>query len=162
MKQLPKWQEDFPIAWNGDNYVTRREFTKFLVLISGATFAGSGYLALTSASRQRQAFPSVRVASADELPVGQAKLFNYPTPDDPAILVRLDENRYVAYQQLCTHLRCPVIFSALRRRFECPCHLGAFDAATGQPVAGPPRRPLTAIKLHLQNGEILAIGLEEA
>src|SRR5687767_2417630 len=31
MSEEQKWREDFPIQWGADNYVTRREFTKFLV-----------------------------------------------------------------------------------------------------------------------------------
>ena len=27
-----RWQEDFPIRWEADHYVTRRELTKFLTL----------------------------------------------------------------------------------------------------------------------------------
>ena len=27
-----KWRKDFPIEWEGDNYVSRREMVKFLTL----------------------------------------------------------------------------------------------------------------------------------
>ena len=28
----------------------------------------------------------------------------------------------------------------------CPCHHGKFDVETGEPIAGPPRRPLPEFK----------------
>ena len=28
----PKWRQDFPIEWEGDHYVSRREMVKFLTL----------------------------------------------------------------------------------------------------------------------------------
>ena len=54
----PKWRTDFPISWGTDNYITRREFTKFLVLSSGATLVGNSYFVL----RRRQERRSVQMA----------------------------------------------------------------------------------------------------
>jgi hypothetical protein len=31
----PRWREDFPVRWDEDNYMTRRELAKFLTLGSG-------------------------------------------------------------------------------------------------------------------------------
>ena len=31
-KKSEKWRDDFPIEWEGDNYVSRREMVKFLTL----------------------------------------------------------------------------------------------------------------------------------
>ena len=36
----PAWRDDFPIDWPQDQYVARREFTKFMVLTSLAFVAG--------------------------------------------------------------------------------------------------------------------------
>jgi hypothetical protein len=30
--EQPRWRQDFPIDWPEDEYVARREFTKFMVL----------------------------------------------------------------------------------------------------------------------------------
>jgi Rieske Fe-S protein len=46
------------------------------------------------------------------------------------------------------------------RRFYCPCHEGAFDLSTGNPIAGPPRRPLARIKLEFRQGSVYATGVE--
>jgi len=155
----PKWRKDFPIAWGADNYVTRREFTKFLVLISGATAVGNGYFVLQRREQVAHPFPSVEIAAIDEMKPGQVKLFHYPTAEDAALLVRLSDGTYAAYTQKCTHLSCPVHFAAERGRLECPCHNGAFDARTGAVLEGPPPRPLPRIKLEMADGKIFAQGV---
>lgn len=159
--EAPKWRKDFPIEWGADNYVTRREFTKFLVLISGATFVGNGYFVLKRDKERAESFHSVEVAAESEVQPGQVKLFRYPTADDPAMLIRLASGELVAYKQRCTHLSCPVHFAAARSRLECPCHNGAFDAATGKVLEGPPPRPLPRIKLRVADGKIYAEGVEQ-
>ena len=155
----PKWRKDFPIAWGADNYVTRREFTKFLVLVSGAAAVGNGYFVFQKQQRQTQSLPSLEVARVDELQPGQVKLFRYPTKDDTALLIRLASGEFAAYKQRCTHLSCPVHFAAARGRLECPCHNGAFDAATGAVLEGPPPRPLPRIVLRITDGRIFAEGV---
>ncbi|HLV79522.1 MAG TPA: Rieske 2Fe-2S domain-containing protein [Chthonomonadaceae bacterium] len=155
-----KWRKDFPIAWGADNYVTRREFTKFLVLISGATCLGNGYFLLQRHSERQERFTSLEIASVDEMQNGDVKLFRYPTPDDPALLLRLANGDFVAYKQRCTHLSCPVHYAPQRGRLECPCHNGAFDAATGAVLQGPPPRPLPKILLRIAEGKIYAEGVE--
>jgi Rieske Fe-S protein len=157
-----KWREDFPIEWGADNYVTRREFTKFLVLVSGATCAGNAYFVAQKFRAEQQSFPAVTVADMDEIQPGQVKLFRYPTEDVPAILIRQTNGEYVAYMQRCTHLSCPVLYEANMNKMICPCHHGEFDAATGRVLAGPPPRPLPRIRLRVENGKIMAEGVEPA
>ena len=159
---VPKWRRDFPIQWGFDNYIIRREFTKFLVMISGATALGNGYFVLQSLKERHESYAALDIGSADELKPGGVKLFRYPTADDPAILIRLAGGEYVAYKQRCTHLSCPVHFAAERNRLECPCHNGAFDAATGAVLEGPPPRPLPQIILEIAGGRILAKGVHRS
>jgi Rieske Fe-S protein len=45
--------------------------------------------------------------------------------------------------------------------FICPCHDGRFDLRTGVPTAGPPRRPLTRVRLDVRGTDIYAVGIEE-
>ncbi len=158
----PKWRQDFPIERAADNYITRREFTKFLVLASAATFLGNGYFVLERPGGASESFPSVAVASVDDIAVGGVHLFRYPTENDPAILIRLDNDTFVAYLQRCTHLSCPVHYNTKRHRLDCPCHNGAFDVATGQVLEGPPPRPLPRIALRIEGNQIFAEGFHEA
>ena len=110
----------------------------------------------------KSSLPSVQVASVDELPVGSAKLFRYPTENDPAILIRLEESRFAAFKQRCTHLSCPVIFNPAKLTLDCPCHNGAFDAANGRVLGGPPPSPLPRIALRIEGGAVYADGMEES
>jgi Rieske Fe-S protein len=157
--EAPKWKQDFPIQQGADNYVTRREFTKFLVLISGATAVGNGYFVLRRGAAQPENQPTQEIAKVDDVAPGSVRLFRYPTEDEPAMLIRLKSGEFVAYKQRCTHLSCPVTFAAERNQIECPCHHGAFDAKTGAVLAGPPPRPLPRIDLAIADGRIYAKGV---
>lgn len=159
----PKWRQDFPIDWPQDEYITRRDFTRFLVLTSLAFTIGQFWIIVQNTWRRaRGALPVQEVVAADALPIGGSLQFSYPTEADPCILVRLDEDRFVAYDQLCTHLLCPVIPQPAEGRIHCPCHEGYFDLATGRPIAGPPQRPLRRITLEVRNGVVYATGRTES
>ena len=136
----PKWRRDFPIDAPEDQYVARREFTKFLVLTSFAFVAGQFWILAKSLLGARSGFPASPVARLDELPVGGFRQFDYPGPGQPKLLVRIGDREVVAFDQRCTHLSCPVLPQVERGRFHCPCHNGNFDLATGRPLSGPPRR----------------------
>jgi hypothetical protein len=45
LAEQPEWRRDFPIDTPQDNYVARRDFTKFLVLTSGAFAVGQVWIA---------------------------------------------------------------------------------------------------------------------
>ena len=141
MDAQPRWRLDFPIDTPEDNYVARRDFTKFLVLTSFAFVVGQFWIALQSRWRQaRGGPPIVAIGKLADLPVGQATTFHYPTQSDPALLIRRDEATLLAYSSQCTHLQCPVLPEFDSERLHCPCHRGYFDMQTGRPLAGPPRR----------------------
>jgi Rieske Fe-S protein len=159
--EQPRWRQDFPIDWPQDEYIARRDFTKFMVLTSFAFAVGQIWiLAQNFLRRGKRQLPVREIAGVDEIPVGGTMVFNYPDEHEPALLVRLDELRFVAYDQKCTHLSCPVIPQIEAGRLYCPCHAGSFDLASGRPLAGPPRRPLPRIRLEIRSGRIYAAGLE--
>ena len=147
---------DFPVRADEDSYVTRREFTKFLGLTSLAFFLGT---AMAAGRRLWTKFAAneagaARVVAVSEIPVGGYTLFRYPTGDDPCILLRLGEDRFVAYNQQCAHISCPVMFNAASRQLECPCHKGFFSAEDGRVLAGPPKRGLDALKVSIRKDEV--------
>ncbi len=159
MSNEPKrnaWRDDFPHGWAEDEYITRREFTRFLGLTSFALFLGAAWIAVTEYTQRWRVQPkdARRIASVDSLAVGAATLFNYPSADDPCILVRLASDRFVAYSQRCTHLSCPVVYEQQRDRLRCPCHEGYFAAADGRVLGGPPHRPLPKIDLAIVGNDI--------
>lgn len=161
LEAQPKWRKDFPIDWPHDEYVARRDFAKFMVLTSLAFVVGQLWILAQNFFQQRAGAPPVRaVARVSEVPVGESLVFSYPGEDDHAILVRLAGNRFVAYDQQCTHLLCPVLAQPERERLHCPCHNGNFDLETGRVLSGPPERPLPRIRLSVRGGVVYATGVE--
>jgi len=53
----PRWRRDFPIDWEQDEYVSRRELVKFMVLTSAAFAVGQAWLAAKSLLVRRAATP---------------------------------------------------------------------------------------------------------
>lgn len=158
--QQPKWRRDFPIDTAEDNYVARRDFTKFMVLISGSFVVGQAWIALKTLGGREAPAPKA-IARLDEVAVGRAVMFAYPGEHDPCLLIRTGEREFVAYGNRCSHLSCAVIPDVETGRLLCPCHHGVFDLATGRPLAGPPRRPLTKIHVEVREETVYAVGVEE-
>lgn len=162
LSEQPRWRQDFPIDWPQDHFVARRDFTKFMVLTSLAFAAGQLWIVVENLLRKRRGQPAMRqIAKLDEIPVGGYLTFDYPEQHDGCVLIRPSERALVAFSQSCTHLSCSVIPRLSEGQFHCPCHEGYFDLLTGRPLAGPPGRPLTKIKLELRQGTIYAAGIEE-
>jgi len=158
----PAWRQDFPIDWPQDLYVERRDFMKFLVLTSAAFALGQLWIGVENWYRKRSGQPAMqRIAAVDDLAVGGAMVFMYPDEHEPCLLVRLTPSEFVAFGQKCTHLSCAVIPRPAENSFYCPCHEGRFDLRTGEPTAGPPRRPLRRIVLAIRGRDIYAVAIEE-
>ena len=158
----PAWRQDFPIDWPQDLYVERRDFLKFMVLTSAALTSGQLWIAAQNWYRRRRSQPLIqRLTPLDAVPVGGSLAFTYPDEDEPCLLVRLTVNEFVAFNQKCTHLSCAVIPRPDEGSWFCPCHEGRFDLRTGEPAAGPPRRPLTRVVLDVKGQDIYAVAIEE-
>src|SRR5438067_13137082 len=93
----PRWYQDFPVDIPEDDVLARREFTKFLVLTSGAFVAGQCWIGLMSLLRNEQRLPEKRIIAGGELGLGRVVEFRYPTEQDACRLIRLRHNRLVAY-----------------------------------------------------------------
>jgi len=154
------YQKDFPYDRGDEAQVTRREFCNFLGLTSAALFVGAAGFAGKAVidSRESPTFQPAQIAGADGMAPNTALSFHYPTAKDSAILIRTVDGSYHAYAQQCTHLSCPVYYAREHQRLECPCHEGAFDAATGNVLYGPPPRPLYVIELEVRGGQVWAKG----
>lgn len=156
----PVWIQDFPHTSAGEDAVTRRAFTRYLVAGSGVFAASTLGAAAWTSLRDLDAGTPTPVISLDDLPEGEAHLFRYPGPNDPAMLIHLEGGALVAYSQKCTHLGCVVFYEPEETELVCPCHEGIFDATTGGPIAGPPERPLPAIALEVRENTVWALGIE--
>lgn len=82
--------------------------------------------------------------------------FDSPAPlpaGDPAVIVRLGDGSFVAYDAICTHAGCTVRWEPTESVLLCPCHGAAFDPADSAAVlAGPTDQPLAAIPLFIETG----------
>lgn len=142
-----------------DAHITRREYLRILVTVSGGLVAGTAAVA-AGLFRRHGAGEAPPTKVADALRPGESVYFAYPTPDDQAIAVRLADGRLVAFSAICTHLACSVLWRRESEELECPCHDGIFDPSDGHVVAGPPPRPLPGIRLREDSDGIWAVGTE--
>jgi Rieske Fe-S protein len=156
----PLWRDEFAIDTADERYVNRRQFAKFLVLTSLGMFVGNLWILARSFWRKGPVFPEQPVAQLTELPVLGVKLFNYPGPSDPCLLMRTGEDSFVAYSQKCTHLSCAVYYRNKSGRLECPCHEGAFAVRDGSVIQGPPPRPLPRVVLEKRGDSLVAVAVE--
>src|SRR5262245_42789937 len=116
---VPKWRIDFPLTSEGEDEVTRREFARYLVLASAAFAAGSVGVATWTSLREIEPGTAQPIVAADAVAEGTAFLFRYPTPLDPAILIRLPGGALHAFSQHCTHLGCVVYWAREREQMLC-------------------------------------------
>ena len=156
----PRWREDFPVRWDEDHYMTRRELAKFLTLGSGLLAGVNALIAFIGLNERTPPAPVTRIAGAGDILPGGSLLFRYPTVDDPCILVRDVSGRIDAFSQVCTHLSCAVVHLPGERTLACPCHKGSFSSTDGQPLAGPPTRRLPRVVVEQRGDDIVATGVE--
>lgn len=163
-RSLPKWREDFPVGWDDDHHVTRRDLAKFLTLGSALVVGANLGLAFGVHRRQSVTHEAKRIASASSLVPGSSILFRYPTESDPCILIRTRSGALAAFSQVCTHLSCAVVYRADDDRIHCPCHEGVFDCGKNgggaRPLAGPPERPLPRVSIDVRGDDVYATGVE--
>jgi nitrite reductase/ring-hydroxylating ferredoxin subunit len=156
----PLWQDEFSIHATDEQYVSRRQFTKFLVLTSLGMFVGNAWILARSFFSRPPVYSAKTVCKASNIPIGGVWLFRYPTEKDPCILIHPDEGTYVAYSQKCTHLSCAVYYAREKNRLECPCHEGYFSIRSGDVLQGPPPRPLPRVVLERRGDNLVAVGME--
>ena len=79
--------------------------------------------------------------------------FDAPRPlpaGDPAVIVRLPDGSFVAFDAICTHAGCTVEWVETEGYLICPCHGAAFDPINGgRVVEGPTDLPLVELPLML-------------
>ncbi len=80
------------------------------------------------------------VASAEEIPVGEARVLRDGLGKSGAY--RDDGGQLHAVSLRCTHLGCLLRFNGAERSWDCPCHGSRFDI-DGAVLEGPAVRPLT-------------------
>src|SRR5215475_3242561 len=68
LSEQPRWRQDFPTDNPAADALSRREFTKFLVLTSGAFVAGQCWIGTMSLLRDNGPMPEKRIAADADVP----------------------------------------------------------------------------------------------
>jgi menaquinol-cytochrome c reductase iron-sulfur subunit len=148
----------------------RRTLIKWLLAVAGAglgmVVAVPAVISALSPLRRRQQdwravgplreFEIGKVAKATVVPPPG----HYPRAHPPprAVYVSMkNADQAVVFSSTCTDLGCGVNFDPGSEFFYCPCHGGIFNKA-GEPVAGPPPRPLYQYATRIRDG-VLEIDL---
>ena len=155
--------ENFPVDWDEDHFVTRREFFKYTTLASGGLALGTVALAVSvRIPKGVRHFDTAKICLSGDLKPGSAFGFSYPRPSDLCLLVRRKDGSLVAFSRRCTHLSCPVEYDPRPEgdRLFCPCHNGAFSLEDGRVLQGPPPRALPLVLVEEKAGEIWALGVK--
>ncbi|WP_417567146.1 arsenate reductase (azurin) small subunit [Marinobacter sp.] len=160
--------------------LSRRRFLAFTGTTAAGTAALGGNLLLNPAYAAEGSqqpgkvmldYPKITVSKAGDLKVGQPMSFTYPDAASPCTLVKTGrktrggvgpEGDIVAYSTLCSHMGCPVSYSAEERTFKCPCHFSVFDSElNGQMVSGQATANLPRILLNYRDSDdsIEAVGV---
>lgn len=103
---------------------TRRTFCTELMLSSAALLLASSNLTKAAVTQDSVAYPPRRIEGAETLLPGSCLYFNYPTRNDPAVLVRTSDGEYSAYSRRCSHAGCSVDFDPSNRSLKCPATEG--------------------------------------
>src|SRR5215468_4386397 len=93
LSRQPPWRQDFPTDMPADDALARREFTKFLVLTSGAFAAGQAWIGSMSLLGGKREFPRKRIAEVVDVLIGDVVEFNYPDEGSPYLLICLAKGR---------------------------------------------------------------------
>jgi cytochrome b6-f complex iron-sulfur subunit len=156
------WKKDFPIHKQDATQVSRRDFAKFLTLVSGGLMVGSGLVAAKAHLLPKEKVKGEHfICKKGDVPVGGTWPFVIDGSTIPYILIHLESGEFRAYEQKCTHLSCSVFYAPGTGKIECPCHHGFFDALTGEVLQGPPPRALPKLEVLFKEDKIFVKSFEK-
>lgn len=152
--------DEMAVKLDEEGEVSRRAFVK--VAVGGMGFAyvcAVGYPIYrylnspVEKAVEMAAVKDVTLKGADELPLGSVMVFKFGV--HPAMLIHHEDDSWVAFDAVCTHLGCTVQYHPELHKITCACHGGQYDAHTGQNIAGPPPKPLTKYAVAVSKGSAL-------
>jgi Rieske Fe-S protein len=144
--------------------MNRREFIEKaclsgIAIVGGTSIIGSLDIATLKAAPSPGVFRGNReipllLADTPELQtVGGAYHLEIDEIDKNLLVVRTDEEKFLAIDIKCTHKSCDVAYQDNIKMFVCPCHDSHFDM-NGVPKTGPAKVPLGMYKTTFKNGEV--------
>ena len=104
--------------------------------------------------------PAVSEAAVNEVSAGKASDLRVNTSkivkfgNRPALLIRLGDTDWRAFDGICTHLNCTVQYQQSSKQIWCACHNGFYDLQ-GRVVSGPPPRPLPEYAVRVRGDEVV-------
>lgn len=95
------------------------------------------------------------LGTTDEIMVGSGKKFMI----DENLTILVTHPRvgvFRGFSATCTHSGC-IVTGVQEDQIACGCHGARFDVETGEPIAGPARRPLGSITIEVRGTELYAL-----
>ncbi len=111
------------------------------------------YLTPNGGDEPESKVSSVNIGDLKDLPPGSGKNFKFGSM--PALITHTKDGELHAFSAVCTHLGCTVQFRPEKDLIWCACHGGCYDPASGKNVAGPPPKPLLALKVEVVKDKII-------
>ena len=146
----------------------RRAFIKTAALAGGAALVTGVPLAsyFIAPALKKGSSKWVNFGDVEDLDAGSVAMLSYEflvkdgwlaLPQRGFVWVKNEaDDKLTVFSSTCTHMNCNVIWQEEEEVFLCPCHAGRYDAK-GQPIAGPPTKPLAVLEHKVEGGKLLAL-----
>jgi Rieske Fe-S protein len=112
--------------------------------VSGGEYGSSGQSPTTGGGSA-----AAKLAPLSQVPDGGGVVL----PADKVVLTRTGSDVH-GFSAVCTHLGC-LVRDVVGGEIRCPCHGSRYDATTGAVVQGPATRPLPAVAVAVEDGEVV-------
>ncbi|GAB3933979.1 Rieske (2Fe-2S) protein [Kribbella albertanoniae] len=89
------------------------------------------------------------LAQVADIPAGGGVVLK----EQKVVLTKDGSGKIAAFSAVCTHQGCAVT-DVTGGTINCPCHKSKFDAASGERVAGPAKKPLPSVAVVERNGAV--------
>ena len=132
--------------------MTRRELDRREVLAAAGALIGLALPPIGCGGDGEPVLGPDQVAILrSDLPEGLRRLVM--VGENPVEVVRSGDS-VTARMLRCTHMGCVVRWQASADEYFCPCHQGRYDA-NGNPIAGPPPRPLSLVPVAIRGSRVV-------